>query len=259
MWTGIDYLGEAAGWPIHGSGAGLLTLAGFEKIGYYRRKSLWADAPNLYLMTARFDADVSEEFSPMYRNWQYIPDELIEVRCYTNLTEATLYCNGQSVGIGIKDSSKEYICWKIPFVVGKITAVGLLKTNDTTSCIEDTLETEFAPCILKLHVWQPADQYISAINSISLDPTLLQIEVSITDCLDNLCTSDQTLLHVCVEGNGKLMGIENGDLADVTDYSASYRRAYEGRLLIYVKKLTPDAPLVINVKGRNLKSASISV
>ena len=24
LWTGIDYLGEAKGWPIHGSGAGLL-------------------------------------------------------------------------------------------------------------------------------------------------------------------------------------------------------------------------------------------
>ena len=31
LWTGIDYLGEAHGWPIHGSSAGLLTLAGFPK------------------------------------------------------------------------------------------------------------------------------------------------------------------------------------------------------------------------------------
>jgi beta-galactosidase len=31
LWTGIDYLGEARGWPIHGSSAGLLTTAGFPK------------------------------------------------------------------------------------------------------------------------------------------------------------------------------------------------------------------------------------
>ncbi len=39
LWTGIDYLGEARGWPVHGSDAGLLTLAGFEKPGYFRRQS----------------------------------------------------------------------------------------------------------------------------------------------------------------------------------------------------------------------------
>ncbi len=32
LWTGIDYLGETAGWPVHGSQAGLLTLGGFPKL-----------------------------------------------------------------------------------------------------------------------------------------------------------------------------------------------------------------------------------
>lgn len=41
LWTGIDYLGEAKGWPVHGSPAGLLTTAGFPKPGYERRKALW--------------------------------------------------------------------------------------------------------------------------------------------------------------------------------------------------------------------------
>lgn len=43
LWTGIDYLGEAHGWPIHGSSAGLLTTAGFPKPEYERRKALWKE------------------------------------------------------------------------------------------------------------------------------------------------------------------------------------------------------------------------
>ena len=43
---------------------------------------------------------------------------------------------------------------------------------------------------------------------------------------------DSTLLHVTVT-NGTLLGIENGDLADVTEYTADYRRAYRGQLMIY--------------------------
>jgi len=41
LWTGIDYLGEAGGWPVRLAPAGLLTTAGFEKPRYYHRKAMW--------------------------------------------------------------------------------------------------------------------------------------------------------------------------------------------------------------------------
>jgi len=45
LWTGIDYLGEAHGWPIRLSPAGLLTTAGFEKPRYWQRKAMWTGEP----------------------------------------------------------------------------------------------------------------------------------------------------------------------------------------------------------------------
>ena len=51
LWTGIDYLGEAHGWPIHGSSAGLMDLAGFEKPGFYRRKAFWSTEPFACILT----------------------------------------------------------------------------------------------------------------------------------------------------------------------------------------------------------------
>ena len=41
LWTGIDYLGEAHGWPIHGSGAGFITTDGFPKEEFNQRAQLW--------------------------------------------------------------------------------------------------------------------------------------------------------------------------------------------------------------------------
>lgn len=41
LWTGIDYLGEANGWPIHGSGAGFITSAGFPKKEFNERAQMW--------------------------------------------------------------------------------------------------------------------------------------------------------------------------------------------------------------------------
>ncbi len=69
---GIDYLGEAHGWPIHGSGAGLLTLAGFEKDTWHLRRSWWSDEPVAHVVTRpHHDADAEETFRthPVSRSW----------------------------------------------------------------------------------------------------------------------------------------------------------------------------------------------
>ena len=65
-------------------------------------------------------------------------------------------------------------------------------------------------------------------------PSIRQLEVSMLDSKGCPVCFDSSLLTVTVE-NGTLLGLENGDLADVTDYTSSSRRAYKGRLLIYVR------------------------
>ncbi len=52
LWTGIDYLGEARGWPSRSNGAGLIDLAGFPKSEFYFRQSLWIDTPMIFVGTA---------------------------------------------------------------------------------------------------------------------------------------------------------------------------------------------------------------
>ncbi len=59
LWTGIDYLGEAHGWPIHGSGAGIMTTAGFPKAEFYKRAELWGG----------FGVN-AESKAPVIRLWQ---------------------------------------------------------------------------------------------------------------------------------------------------------------------------------------------
>lgn len=59
LWTGIDYLGEAHGWPIHGSGAGIITTAGFPKAEFYKRAELWGG----------FGVN-AESKAPVIRLWQ---------------------------------------------------------------------------------------------------------------------------------------------------------------------------------------------
>ena len=41
LWAGIDFLGEASGWPVYCSQAGLLTTDAFPKDIYYERAKMW--------------------------------------------------------------------------------------------------------------------------------------------------------------------------------------------------------------------------
>ena len=240
LWTGIDYLGEAHGWPIHGSMAGLLTLAGFEKAKYYRRQSFWSDKPMVHLTTIRPE-EYQHEYSPVSEVWNYVPGEDVMVRCFTNLPEVELFLNDESLGVFKKDDDVDAIVATVKFAPGKLTAKG------TAACgaeVVHSLETTGCACQMALNVFDEAAE-------------LKQIEVTMLDSEGRRVYTDSTMLRVTVE-NGKLLGLENGDLADVTDYTSNMRRAYGGQLLIYaVADKNVDAPMKVTVQGQQIRTAAI--
>lgn len=232
LWTGIDYLGEAHGWPIHGSGAGLLTLAGFEKPGYFRRQSLWSDRPMLHLVTARADADCGE-FTPVSECWNYPRGMDVLVKCYTNFPSAEFFLNGKSLGIYTKDDDCDCIRLTVPFEPGVLMAQAV---SDETHILSDSIATTGCACQMQLNCIADEDPLLQS--------RLFQVEVTMQDSENRRVYCDSTCLHVSVE-NGRLLGLENGDLADVTDYASACRRAYRGQLLIYVMSYeNGEAPIV---------------
>ncbi|MHB8129484.1 MAG: glycoside hydrolase family 2 TIM barrel-domain containing protein [Mobilitalea sp.] len=274
LWTGIDYLGEAHGWPIHGSGAGILNLAGFPKFSYYRRQSFWAAIPMVYLTTTRADINKKEakkdEWKPMYRSWNYIPGELIEIRCYTNLPSAELICNGKSLGSQQFNDDDGYIAWFVPYESGEIAVIGISNLSDSNTIVKDSIISTGSACNIQLKQWSSSEMIkhhfpvtISPCDypvGEAVSPSFLeQIEVTITDGAGNWITNDSTMLFVEVSGAGKLIGLENGDLSDCTEYSASYRRAHEGRLLIFVADTKDSETILITVSGAGLKTAILEL
>jgi hypothetical protein len=238
LWTGIDYLGEAKGWPVHGSGAGLLDMAGNEKPAYFRRKALWNDEPVLYLATALHDDEPR-------RIWNYAPGLTVTVRCYTNLPTAELFCNGRSFGIQSRSADGE-LMWEVPFERGRLEVKGV----DTD--ISDSLESTLPAVRLALRQWSAAgkNECAAAKTTEAVDGyTIAQIECEVLDAENRLCVGESPLVHVSIAGQAKLLGIENGDLADCTEYAASFRRAFGGRLIIYAL-IPPEAKTVAELTAR---------
>ncbi len=247
LWTGIDFLGEAHGWPIHGSGAGLLTLAGFEKSTYFRRQSFWSTEPMVHLCTA-IQPEQDNEYIPVSECWNYPMHEMILIKCYTNLSKVEFLLNNQSVGIYEKNETEDCISFTLPFEPGTLQAKGI--TEDAASAPTHILYTTGCACEINVDVWD--NTYETAYGK-----PFYQLELTMLDLHGHRVYSDSTMIHIDVQ-NGQLIGLENGDLADNTEYAAPYRRAKNGQLLVYVVA-NDNSPVKLTITAEGLKTQIVTL
>ncbi|MDR0635622.1 MAG: DUF4982 domain-containing protein [Treponema sp.] len=256
LWTGIDFLGEAYGWPIRGSLAGLLDLAGNEKAEYYRRKTLWQDAPQVYLVTGYAQEGLRPEWGVgLFRSWNYQPNAEVTVVCYTNLDEAELFCNGKSYACQKRPADREYLLWKIPFTRGSLRVVGSTPNGDIVS---DTLESTLPATRLHLRQWRPAQAPIADYDDGKY--RIAQIELELLDEQNRICVMETPIVTVSLTGAGILLGMENGNLADCDAYSAPRRRVFHGRLVIYAltERGNPE-PLTLTATSEGFLPVNIEI
>ncbi|WP_165444042.1 sugar-binding domain-containing protein [Lachnoclostridium sp. Marseille-P6806] len=261
LWTGIDYLGEARGWPIRASGAGLMTLAGYEKTGYYRRRSFWSAEPMAHLATARLrhDSGVRPDF--FSESWNYCPGEDVRVFVYTNLSRAELFLDGALIAAGERSDDEDSISFILPFAPGTLSvrAFGLLTTlppavrGTKEYEVFDSLRTASLPTRLRLERFE-----VPAESCSDPDAPIEQIEISVCDSEGSLILSGAYPISVEVQG-GTLLGLENGDIADVTDYTGPVRASFHGRLIAYVRRSSPQRPLHITARCDELAGAELVI
>lgn len=68
------------------------------------------------------------------------------------------------------------------------------------------------------------------------DEDIIQIEISVLDANGRRVATDQSRIYVHMDGDCEYLGLDNGDVHDVTDYRAKFRNALDGRLMLYLRK-----------------------
>jgi len=251
LWTGIDFLGETQGWPCHGSEAGLLDIAGFEKPNFYFRQSLWSDKPMVKLFTSskedRFESfDYNKDLTLL---WNYPEGKMVQVVCFTNCNETELFINEKSYGRKkIQDYPDGYITWIVPFTQGELRAVA---TNDKGETAECVLKTTGEPAAVRLAC---TDDFLMADQG-----DITHVIAEIIDSEGNVVCNAENEIHVTVDGEGSLLGLESGNLWDTTPYYEPFRRTYNGRLLIYVEAGREEGNVKVTAKAEGLKTAEIII
>lgn len=179
------------------------------------------------------------------RTWNYAPGEKVAVYGYTNAAEGELFLNGASQGVRRMADFPDlgFLVWEVDFEPGVLELVA----GDA----RETLETTGAACAIQVQPWQAG---LAADGE-----DVAQIELAAVDAQGRPVWQDATLLSVAVEGPAVLLGLENGDLADVTAYTQPARRAYHGRAIAYLRSTGSKGVVRVRVEGEGLRPCEVAL
>lgn len=241
IWTGIDYLGESRAWPSRGLGSGMLDYMALPKPKGNFLASMWQETPFAYIGT-----DVG---GAVWDVWNYRDGEMVTVTCYTNCPQARLMLNGKQVGETAEHNDETgVIKWSIPYSAGKLTVEGCDKQGDKIA--DYTIQTSGLPYALRV----TADkQQLTAAESVA--HLLLEVVdengVAVKLADNNITCS--------VEGPARLLGLENGDLTDMSEHRDNRQRVYMGKLLAYVQPTGGSGEVKVRFSSPLLQDAEVTL
>lgn len=230
-WTGFDYLGESFNWPARTANFGIIDLAGFPKDHYYLYQSLWSDKPMVHVLP----------------HWNHKGKEntKIPMVVYTNGDEAEMFLNGAS--LGRKKMTKErQIVWEVPFEVGSIEVVAYKKGKKIAA-----KELKTASEAYKVQV-KTDDDFLIADRT-----DILLCEINIIDEKGIFVADAMNELTFKVVGGANIIGIENGDILDMSSSKNDLtRKAFNGKCRLILQSNGKNEDVQILVTSPNLKDGN---
>ncbi|RXH54084.1 glycoside hydrolase family 2 TIM barrel-domain containing protein [Granulicella sibirica] len=255
IWTGIDYLGEAT-WPAKGSSCGVLDTCGFRKDSYYFYQSLWTSKPVLHL-------------SPHW-NWKGHEGTVVSILCYTNCDTVELFVNGKSWGVkgyafpspGMEEHYANYparakvlqttadlhLSWDVPYEAGTVKAVGT-KNGQVVSTVEVATTGE------------PARLFLSS-DRVTLDADgrdVAHVTVEVRDSNGRCVPTADHAVTLQVRGEGKLLGMDNGDPVNHESYKGTQHSVFHGLCLALIGTTERAGAIEIVASSRGLAQAALTL
>jgi beta-galactosidase len=186
VWTGFDYRGEPTpfAWPNINSHFGLMDVCGFPKNIYYYYQAWWTNKDVLNI-------------SPHW-NWQGEEGKIINVWVNSNADSVKLLLNGKDLGTQAMPRYG-HLEWNVAYEPGTLEAIAY-KDGRTFSAKEVTTGIPYKIIL------SPDRKTITADGE---DATV--VNVSVTDDKGNEVPTADNLIEFSISGQGKIIGVGNGD------------------------------------------------
>jgi beta-galactosidase len=255
MWTGIDYLGEAR-WPAKASSSGVIDTCGFKKDGFFFYQSQWTPRPMVHLFP--------------HWNWKGREGQFIPVTCYTNCETVELFINGRSVGVrgyefpryGMQDrygnvaphdrtlrtTADLHLSWDVPYEPGTLKVVG---TRAGVAAATAEVSTTGEPASIRLS----ADR-----TEIAADRRdVAHIMVEVLDPQGRVVPTGENEIAFDLLGEGKLIGVDNGNPQSHAGYKTNRCQAFNGLCLAVVQSTARPGSIRITASSTALQGDALTI
>ncbi|MCP4167072.1 MAG: DUF4982 domain-containing protein, partial [Chloroflexi bacterium] len=218
------YLGESFGWPARTANFGIIDLAGIPKDHYYLYQSLWSETPMLHLLP----------------HWTHPGKEGtdIPIVAYSNADSVELFLNAESLGTK-KINPREETVWRVPYAKGELRAVARI---DGDVVAEQCVRTAGTPGQIALN---PSRVEMHANRT---DVARVDVEICDTDAVCVPLADNQVTFEV--HGPGRLIGVENGDILDLTPNKGHSKRAFRGKLVAFIQSTDQAGAMELVAKSK---------
>lgn len=238
VWTGFDYRGEPTPfqWPNINSHFGILDMCGFPKNIYYYYQSWWSNQEVLHI-------------SPHW-NQKVEKGTPVKVWINSNADAVELKLNGKSLGKQ-KMPRNGHLTWDVPWVPGRIEAIGQFGARSLTKA----METTGAPEKIILTASQKSLQ--SGIQD------AVVVNISVVDKKGRWVPDASNLIHFKLKGDGTILGVGNGDPssheADKCNDNQWQRFLFNGHCQVILQAGKTTGTLTLEALADGLESATLEI
>jgi beta-galactosidase len=264
VWTGMDYLGEAAlGSARVGNESGVyfnaycgdLDLCGFKKAPSYYRDVVWGLSPLEVFVHRPIPEGRRESVSA----WGW-PDELaswtwpdcdgkpMQVNVYSQCESVRLELNGKEIGEQPINGGRWTAHFEVPYAAGELKAVGL---KDRKIVATKVLHTVGLAKKVRLTVDR------STLRADRGD--LAYVTVEITDASGNLLPDASNLVHFTLTGPGELTAVGSGAPNVMESFRQPRHTTWHGRCLVLLRPKGDSGNMTLNAEADGLEAATVVV
>ena len=176
--------------------------------------------------------------APAAFKWNWPTNSQLTVRAVANCDEVELFLNRRSLGRHAVSHNVYSSDWNVPFAPGVLAAVGYRAGKQVAT---NQLLTTGEPVRLK----------VTPLAS-PIPGDIAFYEITVVDEAGLLVPDATPAVTVKVEGAGRLIGLDTGDLNDGGLFKTDTRNAYQGRLLVTVQRTTPTGDIRVTAVSPDL-------
>ncbi|MCI5647948.1 MAG: DUF4982 domain-containing protein [Fusicatenibacter sp.] len=239
LWTGFDYIGEPTPYHTRNSYFGQVDTAGFPKDSFYIYQAEWTDyhtAPMVHI----------------FPYWDFNENQLIDVRVCSNAPYVELFLNGRSEGVfHIDHEHGEQLLghWQLPYTRGKLEAKAY---DEAGHEIASEVRASFGEAA-KIRLTSDVD----TLKGDGQDLAFITIQMEDED--GHPVENAVNRVQVEVSGEGRLVGLDNGDSTDTGEYKGCTRRLFAGKLLLVAAAGTKEGALKVTVRSKGMEEAYLVI